>query len=373
MSLASYQIVCISPFTGETTIVYDSTAFIDLRYSRELNDIGLLAMTLPGSDLNYSIFSLDTLVEVRRTDPQTGDLAVEETYLARLRHRYRTDDDEFVVIGGVSLNHLLLRRIVDPDDDPLAAGGYSTKAGFTSEVIRDYIREQAADQASADRRFPGLTVPAVAGIGQQAGARLRYEVLLDAMKDLAARGSIDFWTRRTSGANMQVEIGVIGADRTKTTHDPVGQEWLGLSPQRGNLTRPSLREDRKDEANFVYALGQGQGTSRTVLKVAGAGVADSPYNRVEFSQDIRNAEKGDALTLLTAAQAELASRISPLEFKFEPNGFEAGNVYRRDWDIGDLVTIFWGDVMRDIRITGVEINVSEDGEELQISVKELPS
>ena len=162
MALPSYQVVVIDPTSGDVTNIYDNTAFIDLRYSRVLNGIGLLALVLPGTDLNYETFTLDSLIEVQRTDPATGALIVEDTYFCRLRERYRDDRIERVVIGGVSLNHLLMRRVVRPEDDPAVAGGYSTKDGPADTVIRAYVREQAADLASAARQFPGFTVNSVA-------------------------------------------------------------------------------------------------------------------------------------------------------------------------------------------------------------------
>ena len=373
MALPSYQVVVIDPTSGDVTNIYDNTAFIDLRYSRVLNGIGLLALLLPGTDLNYETFTLDSLIEVQRTDPATGALIVEDTYFCRLRERYRDDRIERVVIGGVSLNHLLMRRVVRPEDDPAVAGGYSTKDGPADTVIRAYVREQAADLASAARQFPGFTVNSVAGSGQPVGARLRYENLLDVVEDLSKRGQVDFQIRRTTGASMALTIGRAGVDRTKTTNYP-NAPWVGLDPRRGNLTNPTLTEDRKEERNYIYALGQGQGDTRIVLAIAGATVYDSPFNRIEFAQDVRNVEKGDALALLTAAQAELAKRVIRLGFEFEPLGVEPGNIYRLDWDVGDSITVIWSGVDRDLRVTDVEISASgqsQDGETLKIGLEDL--
>src|SRR5687768_5245196 len=145
MPLPDYQLTVIHPSTGQPLTVITGSGIDDLVYSKVLNNIGALAMTLPEGHDWSSIFVLDSLIEVARTSPLTGTLQTEETYLTRLTHRFREGDEELYVVGGLSLNHLLARRVIDPDDDPLAAGGYSTKAGPADDVMRAYAREQCGD------------------------------------------------------------------------------------------------------------------------------------------------------------------------------------------------------------------------------------
>src|SRR5262245_10864012 len=114
MALADYQLTVRSPADGSVLTILDGTAFDDCKYSRLLNDVGVLAMTLPPNTDWPSIFTLDTLIDIERTSPTTGQLQIEETYLTRLLHRFRDGDQERFVVGGLSLNHLIARRIVDP-------------------------------------------------------------------------------------------------------------------------------------------------------------------------------------------------------------------------------------------------------------------
>lgn len=368
MSLPSYQITVIDPLTGDVAAVFDPASFRDLRYSRVLNDIGLLALTIPADNPYRSVFTLDSLVEVYRTSPETGLLVKEETYLTRLTHRFREDNAEWFIVGGMSLNHFLARRLVDPDDDPLVAGGYSTKSGAADTVIRSYCREQIGDLASTDRSITQLTIPPVGGTGQNVGARLRHENLLEAIQDLSKKGEVDFIIERTTGRSFEMTIGVIGSDKTYTTNYPLLPSVV-LSPDRGNLSSPSLMIDRKKETNFVYALGQGQGSDRYVVKLAGDGTADSPWNRLEFTTDARNIQKGDSLSVYTQAVAALREHQAKIEFTFEPTGMEPGNIYRLDWDMGDLITTVWGDDNLDLRITSVEVEISETGETIRTTVE----
>lgn len=367
MPLPAYQIVVLSCNSGAVLGVFDLKTFYDLRYSRTLNDIGAIAMTIPSTAFNRSIFALDNLVEVYRAN-QADVLTFEETYLVRLVHRYVEGDEERFVIGGLSLNHLLTRRVIDPDDDPLVAGGYSTKSGAADQVLYDYCNEQIGPGSSVGRAIPSLTLTAVSGIGLPVGQRLRHDPLFKIMQDLAKQGAVDFQILRTTGTNLELQIGVIGTDRTRGTNEPLGLPWMGLSPKRGNLTAPSLLVDRQDEQNYIYGLGQGQRDKRIVYKAAGSGVSDSPWNRIEFAEDIRNVQKSDVLALITGSEAALKDKAYKTEFLYQPTGQEPGNKYRVDWDVGDAVTVDWDETSSDLRIVKIEIMLSSDGEALTATV-----
>lgn len=359
--LPEYQLTVRDPADGSVRTVLDGTAFDDCRYSRALNDVGVFAMTLPSDPGWPLIFTVDSLIDVERTSPVTGRLQVEETYLTRLSHRYREGNQERYVVGGLSLNHLLARRVVDPTDDPAAAGGYSTKAGPADDVLVDYADEQCGSLASSLRQFPNFSVAPSASVGTPAGRRLRYEILLDAFQDVANQSNVDFIVVRLIGNTLRLVVTPIGTDRTRTRNYPFAP-FVELNPVRGNLSDPSLMFDRKKEQNYVYALGQGPGEDRTVLKLEGEGTHDSPYNRIEFTTDVRSAERGDAQTLRTGARAALYDKQAQKEFTFKPTGAEPGNIYRQDWDVGDKLTCTWDDETIDLRVREVEISLDSGGE-----------
>ncbi len=367
MSLPNYQIVVLDPISAATQIIFDATIFYELRYSRALNEVGTIAMTLPSTSEIRAAFTLDSFVEVYRDD-ENGVLRFEETYLVRFRQRFVEDNVEKFVVGGMSLNQLLMRRVIDPDDDPLQAGGFSTKSGRADQVMHDYCNQQIGPAASTARRIVSLTLTPTTHIGTSVGQRLRHENLFTIIADLAKQGAVDFQIYRTSGNNLVLGTGTIGLDHRRSTNVPLGQPWVGLTPRRGNLTSPSLVNDRKEEANFIYALGQGQRDRRIVYKAAGAGVSDSPFNRAEFTEDIRNVKKDDVLALITGAEAALKEHVAKLEFTYQPTNDEPGNKYRVDWDLGDAVTIDWDENTLDLRIINVEISLSTEGEKIQSTV-----
>lgn len=369
MSFPSYQIVVISPYTGDVLRIFDGSSFYDMRFNRALDDVGTIALTLPIEEGLSDLFTKDTFVEVRRTSPITGDLITEETYLTRLTQRFRENNDERFVVGGLSLNHLIARRVIDPDDDPLAAGGFSTKAGTADEVMRSFAREQMAELASAARQFPNLSVGVTPGTGQPVGKRSRYDNLLEVFQALALQGQTDFIITRYNANMLRLSIEPIGRDRTKDSNYPFAP-FTQFDPDRGNLTTPSLLTDSKKELNFCYALGQGQGDTRIVAKVPGDNLAESPYNRIEFTADIRQSDRSDSLYLLTGARSALADNQVKQEFTFEIIQDANGAIYRKDYDLGDKVTCRWKSVSINLRVTGIEIDLdASEGESISTKLE----
>lgn len=363
MALPDYQLTVRSPSDGTVRIILGGSAFDDCKYSRVLNDVGVFAMTLPSDPDWPAIFTLDALIDVERTSPLTGLLEIEETYLTRLLHRFREGDEEKFIVGGLSLNHLLWRRVIDPNDDPIAEGGYSTKAGAADTVLAAYANEQCGTIASAARQFPNFQVAAVGGIGLPVGRRLRYENLLETFQDVVNQSNIDFIISRLTDNTLRLVILPIGTDKSRSRNYPFAP-FVELNPVRGNLSNPSLLFDRKNEQNYVYALAQGPGENRIVFESQGLGVSDSPYNRIEFTTDIRQAERGDSTTVATQARAALYDKQAVKEFTFKPTGTEAGAIYRLDWDVGDIVTAAWDDDVIDLRIREVEITLDSSGENI---------
>lgn len=357
--IQNYQIFVVDCNTGQTTFFSDGTNLYELRYTRLLNDVGVVAFVVALEGSPNLTFADDNFVIVQRSNPVSGQMQIEEVFFIRSRELFSVGDDQRVTVGGVSLNNLLQRRVIDPVDDPLAAGGYVTRAGAADTVMADFARYQGGQDSSVARRFPSYTVLTPSGAGQQVGTRTRYEQLFDILVELGIKGLMDFEVSLISGTtSTQLSVRQIGVDRTQTTNEGVFP-FVRLDPLRGNLQNVKLRIDRRDEGNFVYVQGQGQGADRVLYTQAGDGVNDTPYNRIEFTADQRQIEKGESL--VTPAGAKLRDRQREIEFTYEPVIGAAGAVYRLDFDLGDYITVAWLDYQEDVRIIGVEIQLSMTG------------
>jgi hypothetical protein len=369
MSQAQYQVCVIEPNQGNVTGVFDGAAFYELRYNRALDDVGSIAFTVPSTAANRAAFSLDSFLEVYRSDPRNPSaMKLEETYLARLFQRFREGEEEKYLVGGYSLNHLLKRRVIDPAADGSATDGYSRKNGPADLIIHDYVNQQMGVTAPLARQFPNFSVASVLSAGVPVSAALRYQILYDAMFAISIPGRVDFNIVRGVGANTIMQIGQFGMDKTATTNYPIAP-WQGLVPNRGNVQTPNFVIDRQNERTIVLALGQGQGLQRAVSIITAKGYLDSPFNRWEMTLDQNAILKTDTLGLGATGVGALYQYAPKKTFVCKVAGDEAGNTYHVDWDVGDTITAIWDELQADLRIWGVAISANGQGEQIVMDVR----
>jgi hypothetical protein len=216
--------------------------------------------------------------------------------------------------------------------------------------------------ASAIRQTPNLTIPVPPGTAVSVGYTLRYDDLFKVLfQDAAARGVTDYVIKRTSGNALSLNIGVIGSDRRKSTNYPNAPFQL-FDPNRANMADPNLLLDYKAQKTVAYTTGQGQGTAQQLLKVVADDALSSPFNRIEYVENASSVAKGDSTGLLTTARTGLKKNAFVQTFTMKVMGTLPGAVYNSDFYLGDLVTVQYDDYIADLRMTGVEIFVSQAGE-----------
>ena len=127
------------------------------------------------------------------------------------------------------------------------------------------------------------------------------------------------------------------------------------------MEKPRYIEDTLDEINDVYVGGQGGGQYRTIERIQALDRTEaSPWNRREMFIDARDAT--EAATLQARGRKVLKKRGPIFDLSFQITETEACK-YKRDWDLGDLVTAIYGDIQRDYRIVSVTVSVNDRGVE----------
>lgn len=361
-----YQLQVTDPTTGDILLIIPLTTSYNLRYSLSLNDVGVFALSVDDTPTFREVFYKDSIVDVYRSD-YAGVLQLEGTYLVRVLDKRLVDNARRLIIGGLCLNHLIDRRIVDPDDDSIAPqSGYSTKAGLAGNVISDYIREQAGQSASSDRQTLRLTVPAPNALGVGTGANLRYESLLDEMAKLAVVGLVDFRVLHLGNADFTCVVGLLGRDRRiPNTGVP---PYTIINPNLGNVSEMSLVRDSRKEKTFIYSLGEGEGTGRYLLKISSPALNDSPYNRVEYKEDSSNESPYQQYLSALKSLDQNREQIE-LEFSIDPSSY--GMVYRRDIGFADQLTVQWDDVEQSAKVSELDITVEGAEETISLTVSRI--
>lgn len=361
-----YQLQITDPVTGDILFVMPLTTSYNMRYSLAVNGVGVFALSIDDTEAFREVFYKDVLVDVYRTD-YAGVLQLEGTYLVRVLDKRLVDNSRRLIVGGFCVNDLINRRIVDPEDDSIApTSGYSTKAGYAGNVIRDYIREQAGELASTERQTLRLDVPAPNALGQGTGANLRYENLLEQMAKLAVVGLVDFRVMHEGNAELTCVIGDLGDDRRiPATGIP---PYTIINPDMGNVSEMALVRDARKEKNFVYSLGEGEGTGRYLIKLSSPAVNDSPYNRIEYKEDSSN-DSPYQQYLAALTSLEQNRETIEMEVTIDPSAY--GMVYRRDIGFADKVTIQWDDVTEDVKVSELDITVEGATETIGLTVSRI--
>lgn len=350
--MADYNIIFINPYSGEVIDQLPPDMFIAVDYTITLNDIGSITLTLDESNrIAPYAYMTDMIIEVWR------NRELEQTYLLRSTDREERQGKNTYVIGGKSLEDLLKRRLIDPDDDPLEAGGYSTKSGSADEVMVQYVQEQCVNPASnPSRAFPFFTVGSTIGnFDNTFQRRYQSDNLFDVLRSITEEIAIDFQVVRITGLTFQFQATRIGEDKTLGANYPSGY-YILFDPEQGNMINPHLMINANAEITHAYLAGDGIEEDRIYIQLPSGASAVSPYNRIEKVYDVRLDESLDQI--LAQGNAQLFADRRNISLEFDPL-LTGSLVYEQDWDLGDRVTGRWGAIQFDYRID--QIKVSLDG------------
>lgn len=362
--------VSILDSSGGVVAVLDGHRMAALRYERRLNDVSSAQFTLSADDDCADLIEKHTWFEVRRyPDPATEQ--VEGTFMVVVLDRFMDEaDHEWLIVAGVSMEFMLISRVVDPRNDPLAAGGWSTKLDPIDTIMAELVDEQAGTGASAHGTTPSQQIPYLAvvtpsGVGDTVPFRGAWDGLLEQLQGLASGDRMDFYIERTAGSvALSFYAEMVGEDKSKTTHYP-GSPFVLFNPTLGNVRQPRLMRDWRDEKTVVYLLAQGAGGNREFYGSMASNVYETAYSYAAMVEDLRATD--DATEYIEQATQALAKNRSKVEFTFEVD--RAGVDYRDTWDLGDVVTVQWGDFERDLRIIAVQVDLSNGVEAIKPEVR----
>lgn len=366
---ADYQLVFISPNPGEVIdIVPVRSRIQNLKYVKKLNDISELRFTVDVTDriVERIINREDVICEVLRRNSPTGQFEVEKTFFIRFWDLFEEDTRrESVIFAGVSLEDLLRRRLIVPDDDPFAAAGFSTKSGSPDVVMRDYVREQAITPfTSVARAFPELYIAPFTPMSLHTTYQRRNQdnTLLEVIQDIANTSDMDFEIFRNGGVRFEFWPHFIGTDRSVTYNEHLLRPFVFFSTKRANIVTPRLTYDRRKDVTYVYVAGQGIEEDRVFVPQGSTEMTYSPYNRIESVIDSRDDETFDQM--IASGVAEIQKTLGQKVLDFEIAFGQAQTRYNVDWFLGDYITAQYRDVQYDYRLREITVEVTGRGEKL---------
>lgn len=364
----TYIVNFYNPLTGDLVEMLDNRNIVQLTYERLVNDVGTFSVTCPGdSHLAERLNQVDMVAEVIRVNPTTRQREVEETYFCRYFECFQDEQNqEYIIVGGVQLLHLVKRRLILPEDDLTGAGGWSTKAAPAADVIYEFVRDQCVSPVlNTSRSFSGLSATTVSGTGGYVFERVQYENLFEVIQRCAVNGSIDFRIVRTTGMNFEFQCAALGNNLTSESN--YGQnKSVVFSLERDNIVTPRMSFDYTNEENVCYVFGQGPENDREIVKTIGFDTGLSPWNSIESRTDSRNSEAGDYAGLVNSGNEYLQAHGLKKTFSFQLTEMERSAYYNVRWTLYDYVTAMYRGYSLDLRILGISVTLDEEGDKLDI-------
>jgi len=411
--MANYEI-WMTDDGGKRIMLLNDMAFFS--YSRVVSGYGTFQIGLPYKEFKKQVnpyFQPDRRVEVWRSPAHGYPLRREGIYLLRQPKIYTRDTDNVQIIEffGRSPLDLLNRRWVIQ-----AAGtSYTAKTAAIDDMMKAIVREQmlwgsAISQAGAQdntRAYPEteFSVQADLALGPSISRRFADRNVLDILKELK---DTSFQLHEDNSSNRKIYFDVVPRDlkgfeifildedglpildeaglpildeQSLTKFSGVGFEFQTFADLRGvdrtdqlvfsvensNLRAPFYSKSHFDEKNSIIVRGSGRGESRAAVVVDDdLRVNASRWNRyedlIEANYEVDDTELED----VGAAQLKQGQPREEIYATFlnTPGSEDAPrSLYGIDWDLGDLVSVFYADLYFTCEIVVVYVGVDENGVE----------
>lgn len=324
--------------------------YTSLEYRRSWQGVGTFQAVIPLNAQGVGALAVGNLVMLDNDGRRAGIIRT-----------IRLDTDERgnrLTVTGQALDGFATQRIVVPSNDPYNGGfdnvpaltfvGDSPSPVAAETILKTYADRHMANPSDATRAIPLLTVAPDQGRGALSVWSARYDNL-DLVLQQAAEYLDTGWEIALENGGFVFEL-VPGTDHSATSGAPVifslGYETVT------SLTRTQGVDGYK---NLGYAAGTGDAENRVVLKVTQEQAEPTGIDRQEVfldCGDLSVVESDTAMSLTDEGLHQLTEyqRENTLTATIPP---ESSFAYRRDWDLGDLVTIIGGGASYDVRVAEI--------------------
>lgn len=319
-----------------------------LIWHRKYNTSGNFQLTVPASENNLALIQKQNIIH----KPGSDEAGVIDTF-------YINEDEdgvETIEASGYFLTGLLARRVI-PQQTTL----YDTYRNIMHSLVKGNAVNVAAKRVITGLRMPTLEA--------EPSAKQRLQVtgknLLAYLEALSAAGDVGFKIlyKRTY-MEFQTYKGL-----DKSAGQSINPRIV-FSEEYDNLTATQYTYSEAAKVTSAYVAGEGEGLARAIVEVDDGSTG---WDRFEaFVDDRSSREEGmtDAqyLELLAGKGWEVQT---PAAENFSGTTIDSGTtVYKKDWELGDIVTVFskrWGKKLS-VRITEVEEVDDESGSRIVIYV-----
>jgi hypothetical protein len=345
--------------------------FFSLDYTRSVNAVGEMTMTIPATKENRALISTageirrDMRFEIWRTLGSRTYLETNTQWISR--EVVIDENNETITIRAASALTLLERRIIAYD----AGSDEATKSGVADDVIVEFVNENLGSSVTdSDRDWSDKIIVRSSPsngptINKAASRRKLLNVIQDIGKQATVLGTPVFFDMNYLPGSQKFEFRTYttqrGADRSS------GNNQLIFSSEFNNLENITRTDDFSSEATYIYAAGQGRGDERVVVTASDVGrINSSPFGRIESLVDGRN----------TSSSAALSNDAESVLRQGRPTRILTGTIinrpgseYGQDWFWGDKVKVQMDRQIYTARIDTISVSVSGGRETIQAGIR----
>ena len=338
--------------------------FKSLNYARVVNEPGSLSITVPLNTLRTDQIVPDARVEVWRKSRKGKTYLETDTIWLTTGWEESYEKEPMLTINAESANTIYDRRIVAYSSS--SAQGH--KVGAADLLMYEIINENLSAGATDVLRRISSTYFSIE-FGQIVSAptldlSLDRKYVRDALNEIvnacAQEGIFVFYDiiYTPTGLRTIIKTGCRGVDRRG--------DGVKFSSQHGNLVKLKIKTDYTDEKNFVYVMGQGQGTTRTVTPVSNDdSISASPFARKETTADNNTSSPSGATSRGNAVLRDSSPKtIIEAEIKDTPLAS-----YGDDWGFGDIIRLKAGRRNFDAWVNAISVKAEAGKESISATLK----
>lgn len=288
-----------------------------------------------------------------------------------------------ITIKGQTLNGLASQRITLPLSGeanggydvapPLSAVGEEPDPIPAETILKTYARRHLAEPDDPLRAVGCLDIAADLGRGRKAVWMSRYEKLDEALEGVSAYTDMGWEIRLDPATRRLVFDALPGVDRSDSQQE---NSPVVFSLEFESVQSLQYLRDMSGYRNLGYAGGIGEGADRAVLKVTNDTAEPEGLNRFEIFLDCGQLElTGSDTAMSLGEEGRHKLQEYPFSESLTAQAPQAGSfLYRRHWDLGDLVTVADRKigVAADMRISRVTERYEASGMGISITFGESP-
>ena len=351
--------------TPDDTRLAVITRFNKLHYTRSVNQVGAMSLSLPASIIDSSFLKKDTRLEIWRSISSSTEYLETKTqwFVRNIQYDY---DNKLYVLTAYSGLDLVRRRYIIYDDGTAEA----VKSGLADDIIVDYVGENLGSSAASGRAWSSyITVLSSPGNGPTIYRAASEKNLLDTIQeiaqDAATAGTFVFFDMEYDPGSKLFIFKTFTQQRG--IDHSTGQNVVTLSPEFGSLSDVNWENDYSDEVTFAYTSGKGLGGDRNLQSSSDSTrISESPFGRIELMVSGGNSNTNNEL--ISMAQAEVRAgrprRIIQARIVNRP-----GTEYGINWGWGDRLKAQINNQVYTVRIDTIEVDVSGGNETINAGIR----